>query len=44
MVVPHAGTWIEIKVLSTLESSLLVVPHAGTWIEIAGWICDGNAI
>ena len=36
-VVPHAGTWIEIK-LDNTQSIIgkTVVPHAGTWIEI--WI------
>ena len=33
-VVPHAGTWIEISVLSTSPFHHVVVPHAGTWIEI----------
>ena len=34
MVVPHAGTWIEIDILHTGSIDRLVVPHAGTWIEI----------
>ena len=33
-VVPHAGTWIEIRVYRTCVNCLQVVPHAGTWIEI----------
>ena len=34
MVVPHAGTWIEIFSQSSSEYVADVVPHAGTWIEI----------
>ena len=34
IVVPHAGTWIEIIVDSALSILDAVVPHAGTWIEI----------
>ena len=34
MVVPHAGTWIEISANKSVSSGLGVVPHAGTWIEI----------
>ena len=34
-VVPHAGTWIEIKRRRVLMNDNCVVPHAGTWIEIA---------
>ena len=34
MVVPHAGTWIEISKVPFTDVSALVVPHAGTWIEI----------
>ena len=34
MVVPHAGTWIEIKFTTYEVIRLAVVPHAGTWIEI----------
>ena len=33
-VVPHAGTWIEIKRLIVSSQLNNVVPHAGTWIEI----------
>ena len=34
MVVPHAGTWIEIMMHSESGNRYPVVPHAGTWIEI----------
>ena len=35
IVVPHAGTWIEIFVkLQQRLVGAIVVPHAGTWIEI----------
>ena len=34
MVVPHAGTWIEITLVLPLTLVYYVVPHAGTWIEI----------
>ena len=34
VVVPHAGTWIEIVLESELVLNSDVVPHAGTWIEI----------
>ena len=34
MVVPHAGTWIEMWKWRVCSSSSIVVPHAGTWIEI----------
>ena len=34
MVVPHAGTWIEIIFPISFAPVFLVVPHAGTWIEI----------
>ena len=33
-VVPHAGTWIEICIITQLIIRKEVVPHAGTWIEI----------
>ena len=33
-VVPHAGTWIEIAIMSLKLMHGAVVPHAGTWIEI----------
>ena len=33
-VVPHAGTWIEIRVNMDYLGAGMVVPHAGTWIEI----------
>ena len=35
IVVPLAGTWIEIAMISAYRSSVMVVPLAGTWIEIA---------
>ena len=35
LVVPHAGTWIEIHYRAACYLSDRVVPHAGTWIEIA---------
>ena len=38
VVVPHAGTWIEINDYTNEEKTKLVVPHAGTWIEIIGFI------
>ena len=34
MVVPLAGTWIEITVATSQETEAQVVPLAGTWIEI----------
>ena len=34
VVVPHAGTWIEISLTSIITGGWFVVPHAGTWIEI----------
>ena len=34
LVVPHAGTWIEIKIPYDSPCWIVVVPHAGTWIEI----------
>ena len=34
IVVPHAGTWIEMKVIAQENILVVVVPHAGTWIEI----------
>ena len=34
IVVPHAGTWIEIEMIPALFVEVRVVPHAGTWIEI----------
>ena len=34
LVVPHAGTWIEIDISVTPVCFPVVVPHAGTWIEI----------
>ena len=34
IVVPHEGTWIEIKQKRTSSSTKNVVPHEGTWIEI----------
>ena len=38
MVVPHAGTWIEIIVNQATGKTKLVVPHAGTWIEMLKWV------
>ena len=32
-VAPHAGAWIETKVLKKTTSFSLVAPHAGAWIE-----------
>ena len=34
LVVPHAGTWIEISDSFSQSMRIPVVPHAGTWIEI----------
>ena len=34
VVVPHAGTWIEINQKGETKMVKMVVPHAGTWIEI----------
>ena len=34
IVVPHAGTWIEMEPKILTLKSCIVVPHAGTWIEI----------
>ena len=34
-VVPHEGTWIEIKLIREAMVKHLVVPHEGTWIEIS---------
>ena len=34
IVVPHAGTWIEMYPLPDNSMIVVVVPHAGTWIEI----------
>ena len=34
VVVPHAGTWIEIEKLFEGKHHIGVVPQAGTWIEI----------
>ena len=34
IVVPHAGTWIEIVGKASKDTQSAVVPHAGTWIEI----------
>ena len=42
MVVPHAGTWIEIYFHLTIFWHLKVVPHAGTWIEITVSSSSGN--
>ena len=39
LVVPHAGTWIEIEYKGLDTKVVWVVPHAGTWIEISG--CHG---
>ncbi len=35
VVVPHAGTWIEILLTPGRFHPCYVVPHAGTWIEIS---------
>ena len=45
VVVPHAGTWIEIFVAVVVSLDAFVVPHAGTWIEIllAKWIKTADA-
>ena len=40
MVVPHAGTWIEIVTRNKCGYWYTVVPHTGTWIEIK--ILDGQ--
>ena len=34
LVVPLAGTWIEINLNKVIDAELRVVPLAGTWIEI----------
>ena len=34
LVVPHAGTWIEMVERIGDSFKTKVVPHAGTWIEI----------
>ena len=34
VVVPHAGTWIEIMTVEFATRKAAVVPHAGTWIEM----------
>ncbi len=39
IVVPHAGTWIEIETGRVRWKYGIVVPHAGTWIEIL-WKTD----
>ena len=33
-VVPHEGTWIEIRTVRYQRIQRSVVPHEGTWIEI----------
>ena len=33
-VVPHEGTWIEIRETYIICCANYVVPHEGTWIEI----------
>ncbi len=33
-VAPHVGAWIEIHLLTSSRSSLVVAPHVGAWIEI----------
>ena len=35
LVAPHAGAWIEIRLIFTVLLARLVAPHAGAWIEIA---------
>ena len=42
MVVPHAGTWIEINSQYISVRKILVVPHAGTWIEITELITGAD--
>ncbi len=37
VVVPHAGTWIEIDEWIPVIMAVIVVPHAGTWIEMQLW-------
>ncbi len=32
-VAPHAGAWIETRMISTYLLSPEVAPHAGAWIE-----------
>ena len=34
VVVPHEGTWIEIRRKACFKGNTKVVPHEGTWIEI----------
>ena len=34
MVVPLAGTWIEIIQILCFSACIIVVPLAGTWIEM----------
>ena len=33
IVAPHAGAWIETRVLCLSRRQLAVAPHAGAWIE-----------
>ncbi len=44
MVVPHAGTWIEILDMMKKLTNFYVVPHAGTWIEIKTTPSIGTAL
>ena len=43
LVVPLAGTWIEIGVYSAQYIFTIVVPLAGTWIEIIEVTISGSA-
>ena len=36
IVVPYAGTWIEIQEVDRFRRDRYVMPYAGTWIEIPG--------
>ena len=45
VVVPLAGTWIEIEAFAIMGLTLFaVVPLAGTWIEISGAISYTQAV
>ena len=34
-VTPYAGVWIEIGIITTVNTGTKVTPYAGVWIEIA---------
>ena len=34
-VAPHAGAWIETKLVDDTLNKIAVAPHAGAWIETA---------